>query len=115
MSVTIRLARVGKRNAPAYKVVASKTKNKRTGKFLDVLGYYNPSEDPNAFEIDMEKYKEWKNNGALSTQAVEKLIAGTYKYKVYNPDQQEESEAESKEEKKEEAQNQPEEGKKEEE
>jgi small subunit ribosomal protein S16 len=91
MSVTIRLARIGKTNAPAYKVVVSKTRNKRTGKYLDILGFYNPSENPDAFEIDKKKYQEWKNKGALSTEAVEKLIAGTYEYKVYDPTQEEAS------------------------
>ncbi len=95
MSVTIRLARIGKRNAPAYKVVVSQTRNKRTGKYLDILGHYNPSEDPEAFEIDKKKYQEWKNKGALSTEAVEKLIAGTYEYKVYNPNQEETSKEKS--------------------
>ncbi len=85
MSVTIRLARVGKTNAPAYKVVVAQTKDKRTGKYLDVLGYFNPSESPDSYEIDKEKYLEWKSKGALSTEAVEKLMEGTYEYKVYDP------------------------------
>jgi small subunit ribosomal protein S16 len=85
MSVTIRLARVGKTNAPSYKVVVSNTKTKRTGKYLDVLGYYNPSEGEKAYSLDKEKFQEWKNKGALSTEAVDKLLEGTYKYKVYAP------------------------------
>ncbi len=85
MSVTIRLARVGKKNAPAYKVVVSNTKDKRTGKYLDVLGFYNPSEGTKAYKIDKEKFQEWKNKGALSTDSVDKLLEGTYQYKVYAP------------------------------
>jgi len=85
MSVTIRLARVGKKNAPAYKVVVSNTRDKRTGKYLDVLGFYNPSEGNNALKIDKEKFQEWKNKGALSTKSVDKLLEGTYQYKVYAP------------------------------
>ncbi|MBD3366418.1 30S ribosomal protein S16 [candidate division WWE3 bacterium] len=98
MSVTIRLARIGKKNAPAYKIVAAQTRTKRTGKFLDVLGYFNPSEGNDVYEIDMDKYQDWKNKGALSTEAVEKLIEGTYEYKVYNPNAEEEVEEEPKEE-----------------
>ncbi len=98
MSVTIRLARIGKKNAPAYKIVAADTRTKRTGKYLDVLGYFNPSEDPDSYEIDKEKYQEWKNKGALSTEAVEKLIKGTYEYKVYNPNQEKEASEERTEE-----------------
>ncbi|HDQ88602.1 MAG TPA: 30S ribosomal protein S16 [candidate division WWE3 bacterium] len=85
MSVTIRLARVGKKNSPAYKVVVSNTRSKRTGKYLDVLGFYNPSEGEKAYKIDKKKYQEWKSNGALSTEAVDKLLEGTYEYKVYAP------------------------------
>lgn len=85
MSVTIRLARIGKKNAPAYKIVVANTRDKRNGRFLDVLGYFNPSEGEKNQRIDKEKYDAWKAKGALSTDAVEKLIAGTYKYKVYNP------------------------------
>lgn len=85
MSVTVRLARFGKRNAPSYKIVVAKTRGKRNGKFLDILGYFNPSKTPAEFEIDKEKYTEWRNKGALTTTAVEKLIEGTYKYVKYNP------------------------------
>jgi small subunit ribosomal protein S16 len=72
-------------------VVVANTRDKRTGKYLDVLGYFNPTESPDAYEIDEDKYQEWKSKGALSTEAVEKLIEGTYEYKVYNPNQEEES------------------------
>jgi len=85
MSVTIRLARIGKKNAPAYKIVVSNTRDKRNGRFLDVLGYFNPSESAATYRINKDKYNEWKGKGALSTDAVEKLVAGTYEYKVYNP------------------------------
>jgi small subunit ribosomal protein S16 len=95
MSVTIRLARVGKRHAPAYKIVAANTRDKRNGKFLDILGHYNPSHNPVLFEIDKKKYEEWKNKGALSTDAVEKLIAGTYEYVKYEPNKEEEAEEET--------------------
>lgn len=85
MSVTIRLARIGKRNAPAFKIVVANTRDKRNGRFLDILGHYNPSHNPPLFSIDKDKYKEWKGKGALSTDAVEKLLAGTYEFKPYVP------------------------------
>jgi small subunit ribosomal protein S16 len=83
MSVTIRLARIGKRNAPAYKIVVANTRDKRNGRFLDILGHYNPSHTPALFDIDKDKVSEWKKKGALSTDAVEKLLAGTYKWEPY--------------------------------
>lgn len=92
MSVTIRLAKVGKRNAPSYKIVVSNTRDKRNGKYLDVLGHYNPSHNPPLYSVDKEKYDQWKSKGALSSDAVENLIEGTYEFKPYNPKQTNESE-----------------------
>ena len=77
MSVTIRLARIGKRNAPAYKVVVANTRDKRNGRFLEVLGHYNPSNNPVLLEIDTKKVDEWKGKGAMISDAVTKLIDGT--------------------------------------
>ena len=85
MSVTIRLARVGRKNLPAYKIVVAQTRDKRNGRALDVLGHYNPSMNPESFNIDKEKYKDWKKKGALVSEAVEKLIKGEYKYVPYEP------------------------------
>ncbi|MBT6401325.1 30S ribosomal protein S16 [candidate division WWE3 bacterium] len=83
MSVTIRLARIGKRNAPAYKVVVANTRDKRNGRFLEVLGHYNPSNNPVLLEIDTKKVDEWKGKGAMISDAVTKLIDGTYEYQPY--------------------------------
>jgi small subunit ribosomal protein S16 len=85
MSVTIRLSKIGKRNAPAYKIVVANTRDKRNGRYLDILGHYNPSENPVKFSIDKKKVGEWQKRGALITEAVEKLIAGTYEFKPYDP------------------------------
>jgi small subunit ribosomal protein S16 len=83
MSVTIRLARFGKKFAPSYKIVVANTRDKRNGNFLDILGYYNPSENPVKFDMDKEKYSKWINNGALVTDAVLKIVDGTYVYIPY--------------------------------
>lgn len=92
MSVTIRLAKFGKRNAPSYRVVAAETRSKRNGRFLDVLGYFNPSKSTREFELDEKKYKVWKEKGALTTDAVEKLIEGTYNFVKYEPNQNQDGE-----------------------
>ena len=57
MSVSIRLAKFGKKNAPTYKVVVANTKDKRNGRFIDVLGFYNPHQKTSSFLIDREKYE----------------------------------------------------------
>lgn len=85
MSVTIRLAKVGRRNAPAYKIVVANTRDKRNGRFLDVLGHFNPSHNPATFAIDQNKYQEWVAKGALTSASVTKLKDGKYTFKPYRP------------------------------
>jgi small subunit ribosomal protein S16 len=92
MSVTIRLAKFGKRHQPSYRIVVANTRDKRNGRFLDTLGHYNPSETPIKFECDKKKYEKWISNGALVTDAVKDLVAGTYEFKPYNPGKQEKKE-----------------------
>lgn len=84
MSIKIRLAKIGKRNAPAYKVVVSQTRAKRNGKFLDLLGEFNPIMGGKPI-INKEKLDEWVKKGALVTDAVKQMLEGTYKYTKYNP------------------------------
>lgn len=93
MSVTIRLAKIGKRHAPSYKVVVANTRDKRNGKFLEILGYYNPTKKPEEFKIDNALYEEWKGKGALISEAVEKLVAGEYEYVKYEPNKKKEEES----------------------
>ncbi|MBP7928096.1 30S ribosomal protein S16 [Patescibacteria group bacterium] len=84
MSVTIRLAKFGKKNAPAYRIVVSTTKDKRNGKFHDILGFYNPASKQAPSELDAAKYDEWVKKGALVSSAVKSIVAGTYTYKKYS-------------------------------
>lgn len=85
MSITIRLAKVGKKNAPAYKVVVSNTRDKRNGKFLDVLGFFNPLQTKNQLEIDKKSMEQWKSKGALISDAVLQLLDGKYNFVKYSP------------------------------
>ena len=84
MSIKIRLAKTGKKNAPTYKVVVAETKSKRNGKFLDILGDFNPAGVGKPM-IDKVKLDAWVQKGALLTDSVKKMVAGTYKYTKYNP------------------------------
>ncbi len=75
MSVKIRLAVTGKKNQIAYRIVASETHSKRDGKFLEILGFYNPTS--NAVEklrIEKDKIEAWVKKGAVITPAVALLI-----------------------------------------
>lgn len=83
MSVTIRLARIGRKNLPAFKLVVANTRSKRNGYVLDTIGSYNPSNTPVLFTYDKDKFSEWTKKGALVTEAVTELIKGNYEFKLY--------------------------------
>jgi len=85
MSVTIRLARTGRKNLPAYKIVVSNTRDKRNGRFVDIIGNFNPTTTPHEFKYDKEKFEKWSKTGALVTDAVKKLMEGKYEYTKYEP------------------------------
>jgi small subunit ribosomal protein S16 len=84
MSIKIRLANTGKRNAPAFKIVVAQTRSKRNGKFLAILGDFNPTMGGKPV-IDKSKLDEWVKKGALLTDSVKEMVEGTYKYIKYNP------------------------------
>ena len=85
MSVSIRLAKFGKRHAPSYRVVVVNTRSKRSGAFIDIIGHYNPSDPTKEFTIDEKIYEDWVGKGAIVSDAVKGLIDGTYEYKKYVP------------------------------
>ena len=85
MSVTIRLSKTGRKNQPTFKLVVSNTKDKRYGRFVDILGYFNPFDPEQKFSYDKDKFEKWKKQGALVTTAVEKLIDGKYEFVKYDP------------------------------
>ncbi|MFC1727220.1 30S ribosomal protein S16 [Patescibacteria group bacterium] len=72
--VKIRLFRTGARNQPSYRVVAIDSRNKRDGKVLEILGFYNPRSKPETVEIKMDRVKHWLDHGAQPTKIVKKLI-----------------------------------------
>lgn len=85
MSLTIRLAKTGKKNSHSFKMVVSNTRSKRNGKYLEILGFFDPSTKPAKFSFDEAKLIEWKSKGALTSKAVDELVAGTYEFVKYNP------------------------------
>lgn len=72
--VKIRLMRTGKKHAPAYRIIATDSHAPRDGRFLEILGWYNPLVKPAAIHIDEEKTAAWILNGAQPTESVEKLF-----------------------------------------
>lgn len=69
----IKLQRVGKRNQAQYRIIVAEAKSKVTGKYIDLLGTYNPRLNPSEFKLDINKYKEWLKKGAQPTDTIRKL------------------------------------------
>lgn len=74
MAVRIRLTRLGRKKKPFYRIIVADSENKRDGKFLDVVGTYDPLRNPAAISIDSAKLEEWLGKGALPTTTVKSLI-----------------------------------------
>ena len=74
MAVRIRLTRLGRKKKPFYRIIVADSENKRDGKFLDILGTYDPLQDPAAITIDNAKLQDWLGKGALPTTTVKSLL-----------------------------------------
>jgi len=92
--VRIRLAKYGRKNKPSYRIVVIDSKKKRDGKYLEKLGYYNPTEDDRNVVFDKDRYEYWLKTGAQPSEAVNKLVNGKYVFKPYNPKEDKKSETE---------------------
>jgi small subunit ribosomal protein S16 len=70
----IRLRRTGQKHQPSYRVVVADKDNKRDGRFVEILGHYNPTTDPKTFEVDAERVKFWVGRGAVPSETVHRLL-----------------------------------------
>jgi len=75
LAVKIRLARHGAKKAPYYRIVVADGRARRDGRFIEIVGRYNPRTNPSTVEVDVEKVDAWIAKGAQPTEAVVKLIA----------------------------------------
>ena len=75
MAVRIRLTRLGRKKKPFYRIVVSSTESARDGKFLDIVGTYDPLKNPAAVTFNTEKLQEWVTKGALPTPTVANLMS----------------------------------------
>jgi len=73
MAVKLRLMRMGKKKQPTYRVVAADARSPRNGRFIEIVGTYQPRQDPSVILIDNEKALKWLRTGAQPTETV-----GTY-------------------------------------
>ncbi|MFT5698747.1 MAG: small subunit ribosomal protein S16 [Desulforhopalus sp.] len=74
MAVRIRLTRLGRKKQPFYRIIVADSESKRDGKFLDIVGTYDPLQDPVVIKIDNSKLQDWVSKGALPTTTVKSLI-----------------------------------------
>ncbi len=74
MAVRIRLSRVGAKKRPLYRVVVADSRMPRDGRFIEIIGRYNPKTEPSFIEIDKEKVLKWLARGAQPSEAVERLL-----------------------------------------
>ena len=74
--VIIRLSRGGSKNRPFYNVVVADSRNRRDGRFIERVGFYNPliSEGPDSLRLQMERVTHWQNKGAQLSDTVAKLV-----------------------------------------
>ena len=74
MAVKIRLRRMGAKKAPFYRIVVADSRYPRDGRFIEEVGYYDPTKEPSVIKIDEEKAKPWLANGAQPTDTVKALL-----------------------------------------
>jgi len=72
--VKIRLRRMGAKKAPFYRIVVADSRYPRDGRFIEEVGYYDPTKEPSVIKIDEEKAKTWLANGAQPTDTVKALL-----------------------------------------
>jgi small subunit ribosomal protein S16 len=74
MAVKLRLTRVGKTKQPQYRIVAADARSPRDGRFIEIIGQYDPRQEPSSLSVDAEKATKWLAEGAQPTERVAKLL-----------------------------------------
>ncbi|MEG2295991.1 MAG: 30S ribosomal protein S16, partial [Oscillospiraceae bacterium] len=74
MAVKIRLRRMGAKKAPFYRIVVADSRFPRDGRFIEEVGYYDPTKNPAIVKIDEEKIQKWLSNGAQPTDTVKSIL-----------------------------------------
>ncbi len=75
MAVKIRLKRMGAKKSPFYRIVVADSRSPRDGRFIELLGTYNPLKESPEIKIDEEKTINWLNNGAIPTDTVKNILS----------------------------------------
>ncbi len=74
LAVSIRMKRMGSKKRPFYRIVATDSRNRRDGRFIEEIGYYDPLTNPPAVKVEEELFFKWMKNGAVPSENVESLM-----------------------------------------
>jgi small subunit ribosomal protein S16 len=74
VAVKLRLTRIGSKKNPIYRVVVADSRSPRDGKFIEIVGRYNPQTEPSLIEFDENKVKDWLAKGATPSDTVQRLL-----------------------------------------
>ena len=74
MAARIRLTRMGSKKRPFYRIVAADSESPRDGKFLEILGYYDPIKNPAEVKLHEDKVRYWLGQGAIATDSAKALL-----------------------------------------
>jgi small subunit ribosomal protein S16 len=74
LATKIRLTRVGSKKNPIYRVVVADSRSPRDGRFIEIVGRYNPQTEPSTIELDEDKVRDWLSKGAQPTEPVQRLL-----------------------------------------
>ena len=75
MAVKIRLTRMGSKKRPSYRIVATDSRSPRDGKYIELIGTYNPNVNPADVKINEEVALKWLKNGAIATDTARSLLS----------------------------------------
>ena len=75
MAVKLRLMRMGKKKQPTYRIVAADARSPRDGRFIEIVGTYDPRHDPSVIEVNNDRAVHWLRHGAQPTERVQKLLS----------------------------------------
>jgi small subunit ribosomal protein S16 len=74
VATKIRLARVGSKKNPIYRVVVADARSPRDGRFIEIVGRYNPQTQPSTIDLDADRIRDWIAKGAQPTDSVRRLM-----------------------------------------
>lgn len=75
--IKLRLRRMGAKRQPSYRIVAAESRSPRDGRFIEILGFYNPKREPAELHVNTERAKYWLDHGAQPTETVRTLLVRT--------------------------------------